>query len=336
MAMSVVQIFRVFFLCVMYIVISGGMINFNKYLVHKGRFPHPMQLTACHMIGSIILSSAAYCICPSKFPGMENTKGKRLEAYKLLVPIGLLFAVMLYGSNRAYMYCSVAFLQFMKEANVVFVFSFSCMAGLQLMNRCRMFVIAWVIIGGALCVSGEIHFAFVGFICQLISQLCECSRAVVAEIVLNSKFKLDPLTYTMLVSPVCLVVLVIGSAITWTPTVVPDFVQWYPLIIPNSCLAFCLNVWIALVIKETSAVGFIITGIAKDIVLVVFSSIIFHDTITTKQWICFIITLSGVFFWSFMKVCPEHIVIKTFERMLLMRSWNEDEDKEKAALKAKV
>jgi len=257
------------------------------------------------------------------FPGMERTKGKKLQVYKWLVPIGILFAIMLYGSNRAYLYCSVAFLQFMKEANVVLVFLFSCGAGLQKVNRQRLFVIAWVIIGGSFCISGEVHFAVVGFICQLISQIAECMRAVCAEIVLNGDLKLDPLTYTMLVAPVCLVVLFVGSAITWTPSCGTDFAVWWPLIIPNSCLAFILNVWIALVIKETSAVGFIVTGIVKDIVLVVFSSIIFQDPITGKQWGCFVITISGVFFWSFMKVAPEHPIVKNFDRMLCARPWSE-------------
>jgi drug/metabolite transporter (DMT)-like permease len=324
--MQLLQTVKVIVMLVMYIIISGGLINFNKWLIHKGRFPHPMQLTACHMIGSIILSSTLYFIKPSMFPGMENTRGKKLVVYKYLVPIGLLFAIMLYGSNRAYLYCSVAFLQFMKEANVVFVFLFSCAAGLQKINRQRLVVVAWIILGGSGCVTGEIHFAFMGFICQLCSQMAECTRAVIAEIVLNGDLKLDALTYTMLVAPVCLAVLAIGSAITWTPAVTADLGKMWPLLIPNSCLAFVLNVWIALVIKETSAVGFILTGIVKDIVLVVFSSIFFHDMITAKQWIFFSVTLTGCFFWSFMKVRPDHPIIQNFEKMLCVRKEEPTED----------
>merc|ERR1712039_1024159 len=143
-----------------------------------------------------------------------------------------------------------------------------------------------------MCVSGEIHFAFVGFLSQGISQMAECARAVAAELVLNGELKLDPLTYTMLVSPVCLGVLLIGSAITWKPSVATDFAQMWPFLIPNSCLAFVLNVWIAMVIKETSAVGFILTGICKDIFLVVFSAVVFHDTIMPTQWLFFCVTPS--------------------------------------------
>merc|ERR1719157_464943 len=166
-------------MCALYICLSGGLINFNKYLMHKGRFPHPMALTAMHMFASLALTSLVLLVRPSAMPSVEACKGKMAKLYKYLAPIGFLFAVMLYGSNRAYLYCSIAFLQFMKEANVVLVFTFSALVGLQFFNRQRVFVIAWVILGSSLCVHGELNFVFLGFMLQGVSQLAECARAVV-------------------------------------------------------------------------------------------------------------------------------------------------------------
>jgi hypothetical protein len=270
-----------------------------------------------HMSASLVLCSLVLLARPSAMPSVEACKGKMAKLYKYLAPIGFLFAIMLYGSNRAYLYCSVAFLQFMKEANVVLVFTFSALAGLQFFNRQRVVVIGWVILGSSLCVHGELNFVFIGFMLQGVSQLAECARAVVAELVLTgSEFKLDPLSYTFFMAPVCLLVLAIGNIITWDHSVITDLAVWWPYLLPNACMAFCLNVMIAQVIKETSAVGFIITGVVKDIALVVFSSAVFHDSITMKQWLSFSVTLSGVFFWSFMKVFPDHPVVKHFETMV--------------------
>jgi len=314
---STAQVLKTLALCTGYIALSGGLINFNKYLMNKQRFPHPMALTAMHMAASLLLCSLMLLVRPSAMPSVEACKGKMAKLYKYLAPIGCLFAIMLYGSNRAYLYCSIAFLQFMKEANVVLVFTFSAMAGLQFFNRQRAVVIAWVILGSSLCVHGEMNFVFIGFMLQAVSQLAECARAVVAEIVLSgSEFKLDPLSYTFFMAPVCLLVLGIGNIITWDHSVITDLAVWWPYLLPNACMAFCLNVLIAQVIKETSAVGFIITGVVKDIVLVVFSSAVFHDSITTTQWLSFSVTLSGVFFWSLMKVFPDHPAVKCFETML--------------------
>jgi len=314
---SMAPVLRTLSLCSVYIALSGGLINFNKYLMNKARFPHPMALTAMHMFASLLLTSIVLLVRPSAMPSVEACKGKVGQLYKYLAPIGVLFAIMLYGSNRAYLYCSVAFLQFMKEANVVLVFTFSAMVGLAVFNRQRVVVIAWVILGSSLCVHGELNFVFIGFMLQGVSQLAECARAVVAELVLTgSEFKLDPLSYTFFMAPVCLVVLGIGNAVTWDHSVITDLAVWWPYLIPNACMAFCLNVMIAQVIKQTSAVGFIITGVVKDICLVVFSSVVFHDSITMSQWLSFSVTLSGVFFWSFMKVFPDHQLVKHFETIL--------------------
>jgi len=308
--------------CTLYIVLSGGLIDFNKYLVHEGRFPHPMALTAIHMFTSFVLTSIILLAKPSMMPSVEKNRGKLAELYKYLIPIGCFFAVMLYGSNKAYMYCSVAFLQFMKETNVVLAFLFSALAGLQTVNRQRLVVILWVISGSSLCVSGELHFALTGFLLQLVSQFAECCRAVIAELVLSgNNYKLDSLSYAFFISPVCLVVLVIGNIVTWKSEILTDAgAMWY-LLIPNACLAVCLNITIAQVIKETSAVGFMITGMVKDVVLVCFSSVVFHDTIQRQQWFAFMITLSGVFFWSYMKIDPSSKAVQTFEKILGVGSW---------------
>jgi len=50
---------------------------------------------------------------------------------KYILPLGFLFALALYCSNRAYLYSSVAFLQFCKEGNVALIFAMSCLLGLQ-------------------------------------------------------------------------------------------------------------------------------------------------------------------------------------------------------------
>jgi len=297
---------RIGMYCCLYIVLSGGLIDFNKYLVHEGRFPHPMALTAIHMFTSLVLTSIILVAKPSMMPSVEKNRGRLFDLYKYLIPLGCFFAVMLYGSNKAYMYCSVAFLQFMKETNVVLAFLFSALAGLQTVNRQRLFVILWVISGSSLCVS----------------QFAECCRAVIAELVLSgSDYKLDSLSYAFFISPICLAVLVIGNIVTWNNEILTDAAAMWYLLLPNACLAVCLNITIAQVIKETSAVGFMITGMVKDVCLVCFSSVMFHDTIQKQQWFAFMITLSGVFFWSYMKIDPGSKVVQVFEKMLGVGSW---------------
>uniref|UniRef100_A0A7S2GN07 Sugar phosphate transporter domain-containing protein n=1 Tax=Alexandrium andersonii TaxID=327968 RepID=A0A7S2GN07_9DINO len=300
--------------CIVYIIISSALIRFNKFLI-KNHFPHSLMMSACQMFVCSFLCSVLYLVRPSMFPGMESSKGQRLSLLKWFVPIAVCFAIMLFGSNQAYLYCSVTFLQFMKEANAMIVFCFSCIVGLQSFTRLRCLVIVWVIVGAALTVSGEVHFAWAGFILQGVSQLAECARMVMGEIVLSGK-KLDPLTYNLFLAPLCFIVLVIANAAHWSHHTWADFAVKWPLILGNSCLAFCLNVMVAVVIKECSAVGFVLTGLTKDIFIVLFSAIFFHETVTSKQAYAFIIMILGVFFWSYMKLYPSSMPVRAIERLL--------------------
>jgi len=314
-ASTFVSVCRKFVLCLVYIAVSAALIRFNKFMMAPERFPHALALSAGHMITSSFLCVAAYLCAPSMLPAMEGIKGQWLDLLRWFMPIALLFGVNLFGSNQAYLYCSVTFLQFMKEANVVIVFVISCVVGTQTFTRLRVFVILWVVLSASVSVSGEVRFAWQGFVLQAVSQVAECTRNVMGECLLRGK-KLDPLTYNMFLAPVCFVLLAAANLVHWDPSTWADFYRCWPLILANGSLAFCLNLLVASVIKECSAVGFVLCGISKDIALVVISAMAFGDTVTAKQAAAFTVTLGGVLFWSFMKTHPDSQLVYIFERML--------------------
>lgn len=294
---------RKLLLCAVYIAVSASLIRFNKFLMNKDRFPYAMALTSLHMLNSSVLSLIFYWLAPGAFPGMASTKGQRSLVLKWFVPLGLAFAVSLFFSNQAYLYCSVAFLQFMKEANVIITFLLSCLVGLQVINAPRLLLIIMIISGSCVAVTGEMHFILAGFVMQAVSQVAECCRAVMGEMVLGGGgLKLDPLTYTMFVAPTCLVVLLVGTAATWDAHIVPAFLRSWHYILPNTMIAFVLNVLVAAIIKEVSAVGFVMAGLCKDIVLVLASWAIAKEPVTGQQFAGFAISIAGVYLWSYMKI----------------------------------
>jgi len=335
-AVKMADVTRKLTMCLFYIIVSASLIRFNKLMMDKDHFPFSLALSAIHMAMSTICCSVLYLVAPSLMPKMEETKGQRLELMKWFLPIGVCFAIMLFGSNQAYLYCSVTFLQFMKEGNVMIVFLLSCAVGLQCLNRTRAFVIMWVIAGASITISGEISFSLIGFALQATSQIAECSRMVMGEFILSGPRKLDPLTYTMFVAPTCLAVLLVANFFHWDPQTLDRFKQWWPLLMANAGLAFVLNVMVATVVKECSAVGFVLTGLMKDIVIVLFSAAFFGEVVTSTQATAFAITVTGVGFWSMMKVAPEAAPVKILEKMLGVKPVTDRKedgnDEEKASL----
>lgn len=302
-------------LCTAYIVISGLLINYNKFLMQ--RFPYPLELTGMHMSCSWVLSLLLYTACPRLFPAMARMEGRKLELLKYFVPLGLFFAIALYASNKAYLYCGVAFLQFMKESNVVLIFLLSCAAGLQRMDRVKAFIVMWVLAGSTLCVDGEVNFVLIGFLVQGASQLAECCKNVLGEFIMSgTDFKLDPLSYTMFMAPVALCFLLVGIAFTWEDKILSAAQENWHYLVPNALLAYCLNVTIAAVLKNCSAMGFILAGMVKDIVIVVVSAILFGDVITRGQYTGFTVALGGVSAWSMLKIAPEGSVAMLLSKLL--------------------
>jgi len=104
---------------------------------------------------------------------------------------------------------------------------------------------------------------------------------------------------------------------------------WWVYLIPNACLAFVLNISISVLIKEGSAMAFILSGLVKDVAIVLVSAHIFHEQVVPQQYLGFVICLSGVFFWSYAKVSPHSPMVVAFNKL----SWSNHEDaKERAPL----
>jgi len=314
---DVANLARKLAVCITYIGFSTALIRFNKHMMHKDVFPFSLALSAIHMIMSTLLCWLLYIVKPTMFPAMGTVQDQKFDMAKWFAPIGACFAVMLYGSNQAYIYCSVAMLQFMKEANVMIVFLISCAVGLQVLNRLRFALIIWVIVGAAISVTGDMQSSLVGIAFQAISQVAECARIVLGEFVLSGR-KLDPLTYTAFVAPTCFAVLLVANAAAWNPAVIPAAIAHWRLLAANAVVAFLLNVMVAVVIKEVSAVGFVLTGLTKDIFIVVLSCVLFREPITQTQASAFVLTLAGVGMWSLMKISPEAPPVQLLKRVLCM------------------
>jgi len=315
---------RVLCLCALSIPVSAGLIFFNKVLMQPDMFPFAIPLATIQMFAFTVLSACLHAVAPSMYPGMEAAQVERWSLFRWFLPIGTLFAVMLYGSNEAYKYCSVGVLLFMKEAHVMVVFLISCAVGLQSMNRLRMLLIICVLLSATVSVTGDVRFQPAGIALQAASSLAECSRIVMSELVIKGR-KLDPLTYTYFMAPPCLMVLLVANVWHWESQTVTALARCSHWVALNAMLAFFLNIVSVTVLKELSAMSFVFVGLIKNILIVMVSCAAFGEAITKTQCVAFAVTLSGVGIWSFMKVSPASVFVRAMERLLCMPQEREGE-----------
>mmetsp|Transcript_88154 Transcript_88154/g.161235 ORF Transcript_88154/g.161235 Transcript_88154/m.161235 type:complete len:372 (+) Transcript_88154:115-1230(+) len=309
---------RVLTLGIMYVIVSAGMIAFNKYLMNKDRFPFAVPLTLLHSAFCSVVAFFLYLLKPTMFPSLTDPVKKVPVNSDLIIkgalPIALLFSVQLVLSNTAYLHSSTAFLQMMKEANLVLVYGFSLVIALESSSWAKGRVLFGIMVATALTIHGEMNFSWHGFVIQGTGQLFESLKIVFQGYVLsNAGRKLDALSYVLLVMPLCF--LVLGGMYFYLTFIHPletlktpqwkDIVVWWPVLLANSCVAFTLNLTIALFMKFSSPVSFILAGIAKDACIVFAGATMLGEVVSSTQVAAFALQLGLIWIWSMMKLFPE-------------------------------
>jgi len=301
-----------------YICVSAGLISYNKYLMHVDRFPFAVPLVFLHAVFCSCCAFFLYLVQPRLFPSLSDP-GRKVKIdcdlmFKGALPIAVMFSGQLALSNTAYLHSSVAFLQMMKEANLALVYAMSLVVAIERWNWRHAQILTAVVAATLLTIHGELHFSWTGFTIQGLSQLFECTKIVLQAMLLSSAGrKLDALTYVMLVMPLCAMIL--GSALLWLVYVQPsqhlmtptwaDLATWWPHLLVNACVAFTLNVVIALFIKYSSAVAFILAGMVKDAMIVCSGVLLLSEVISGMQGIGFFLQLALILVYTMTKTFPE-------------------------------
>jgi len=287
----------------LYILCSAMMIESNKWLMLPGHFPYPVTLTTSHMFMSFVLANCLRCACPAAFPSLQKIEVTRWFLLKF-VPIGAAFALSLVCGNAAYKFLSVSFLQCMKQWNVVIIYAFSVLAGLEALRRCSIVLLTFIICGVLLAIRGQLHFELAGFVLQVISSLSEATKVIMQGVLMSGSLKLDALTMVLFMAPACLLTNIVPLAVVDVPRwgeLYPLLMSHWPFILLNACLAFGLNVIVAQCIKQLSPVGYLLCGIVKDVCIIVTSSVFLGESLERMQIIGFSIALSGVTAYSLYK-----------------------------------
>lgn len=158
-----------------------------------------------------------------------------------------------------------------------------------------------IVIGVAIASFGELKFEMFGFLVQIFGVIAEAIRLVMVQRLLSgAEFKMDPLVSVYYYAPACAVINGVitvfweGSRLTMNDIYSVGIIT----LIANAFIAFCLNVSVVLLIGKTSAVVLTMSGVLKDILLVIASMVIFGDPVTGQQYIGYGIALGGLTYYK--------------------------------------
>ena len=263
------------FLIVQWIFFSSTVILFNKYLLAARGFHFPLTLVLCHML---FISACATLWKALRW--LEVPEVAPRDMLTRFVPVGIFFGLSLGLGNAAYLYISVAFVQMLKATTPVAVLLISFIFGLEQpsvpLGGCI------VLISTGICIScvSQIEISVVGTALQMAAVIAEALRLGLVNLLLTSKgVRFSPLAFLYYVAPLCALALLLPWAITELPELSKHrFAAMrhvgFGILLANASVAFFLNLATMALIKNTSALTLNVSGVFKDLLLIVFSVVV--------------------------------------------------------------
>jgi len=213
------------------------------------------------------------------------------------LPVAVCQSIGLVCGNTALMYLSVSFCQMIKAFTPASVYASGCLLGTQQWSVPIVKCLCVITFGLVVTSLGELKFHLFGFVMQVAALVSEGLRITLLEVRMKSQgYKLNALSSVMVFAPMVCAVLFVSSLIfdrsAFDAQQISEIGVW--VFSANAFLAFLLNVVIYLAIQTASGLVFTLTGVLKDLLIVVGSCLFQGSQITTTQLIGYTIAMAGL------------------------------------------
>jgi hypothetical protein len=299
------SMFKNVFLAFTWISLGISMIMFNKFLfLESGMgfgFAHPILLNWFHMLATAIFTNVVRIVRPDAMPGMSSLT---VQAYCYYVaPVACLQMIALAVGNMAYLYIAVSYIQMVKNTTSAFVFIFSAFMGFEVLSGPRAVAVMLVITGMLLTTGGNHNFNLIGFALQMSATISDSLRLCLTKVLMSTKYsvKLDPLSAICVSSISVCVLFTIPMFVVDYPHV--SFAQIWNLklvLLANILLVVRLNITSMRYMKRVGPTTYALTGVLKDIVLVVTLLVIQGAPPLGLYSLGFAVTIGGLLCYNFL------------------------------------
>ncbi|KAK5045710.1 hypothetical protein LTR84_009079 [Exophiala bonariae] len=298
-----------FILLLCWVMLSSGLIMFNKYIIGSLDFAYPTTLVFWHCVCTMT-ATQLIARCTNKIDTGKQFGTSTKKFFGVIVPIGLMFTGSLIFNNLPYLTLNVAFIQMIKSlgpATIVFAL-YTLRLATPSYREC--IAISLIIAGFLFCMLGEIKFSLKGTTYQVLGLLFEAYRGGLTQKCFTQEERLDPLAFLYYFAPVStLAVGTIAAATEWqgdiwghTGEVWSHVQAIHPSIFAaNGAMAFSLNIVITALLKRTGALTIPLLGLVRTVLVMVGSVVIWNTVVTPLQLFGFFITVNGLVWYYVLK-----------------------------------
>eukprot|EP00201_Polytomella_parva_P011051 CAMPEP_0175056570 /NCGR_PEP_ID=MMETSP0052_2-20121109/10752_1 /TAXON_ID=51329 ORGANISM="Polytomella parva, Strain SAG 63-3" /NCGR_SAMPLE_ID=MMETSP0052_2 /ASSEMBLY_ACC=CAM_ASM_000194 /LENGTH=216 /DNA_ID=CAMNT_0016321627 /DNA_START=541 /DNA_END=1191 /DNA_ORIENTATION=- len=203
------------------------------------------------------------------------------------------------------MYLTVSFVQMLKALSPVMTIAILAISRLEKFTRSLVISVFSITLGIIIASYGELNRSFIGVAAVLTSVVSESIRLVLIQYILVES-KLHPMEGLKLVSTACAFWLALQSGVIEMHSIIMEG-HWRLLVnrplvtLACCCTGFGVNLTAILVIAYCSSLTLKVIGAFKDIILVLYGVLIFHEHISRVQLIGYGIAIVGFLFYNHLK-----------------------------------
>jgi len=280
---------------------SNSTILFNKWIIDNSGFGYPILLTFWHLFFAAVVTQIL-ARTTTLLDSRHELPISRRFYLRTILPIGLASSGSLVLGNFVYLYLSVSFIQMLKASAPGIVLLTSWLWGLASPSCGQVINILCIMAGVAMASAGALDFSWLGVLFQAGSLVFEAVRVVMIQAMLSGRdMAMDPLVGLYYYAPVCAAMnLAIACVVELPRFQVQDLerVGW-PLLLLSGVVAFMLSFTSMTLIGRTSGLVTNLTGIFKNILLVAFSTVVWHTPLSTLQVVGYSISTSSILYYAF-------------------------------------
>eukprot|EP00746_Dinoflagellata_sp_MGD_P021417 gnl/MRDRNA2_/MRDRNA2_14997_c0_seq1.p1 gnl/MRDRNA2_/MRDRNA2_14997_c0~~gnl/MRDRNA2_/MRDRNA2_14997_c0_seq1.p1 ORF type:complete len:350 (-),score=62.43 gnl/MRDRNA2_/MRDRNA2_14997_c0_seq1:14-943(-) len=231
------------------------------------------------------------------------------QQYSLILPIAVAFAASVGTNNIALVHANAAFAEMIGGAAPLCIICIAMFEG-KPFNLKLVLPIVCVIAGVWWCASGESKFSLFGFLLLFLSTFLRAYKSHLQyktmEDYEQGQERLDPIELCGWMSPPCLAVMLIWGGMTegFEPIMMLgqgkglEISLAIGVTVVNACI---LNVANNFVIRDLGAIGCLLAGQLKGILVLLGASVLLEEVIQPQQIAGYVLIVAGVYFYNQME-----------------------------------
>lgn len=275
-----------------------------KDVFHRYQFNFPKLVTASHFFFSGLV-----CFSIMYYNYLMGSKKFAVPSPRsfltMILPIAIGFSLSVGINNIALMYCTASFAEMIGGASPLFVIAI-CLAEGKVFNLKLLMPVLGVLAGVCACASGEVQYSLIGLVLVLLATLLRAYKSHLQHQLMADSVeeKLEPIELLAWMSPPCFGLMIIWAAVTegfaepmamLTGKTGLPLTMAIALTIVNACV---LNVANNFVIRDLGAVGCLLAGQLKGILVLMGSVALLDEAISVLQIIGYVAIASSVYWYN--------------------------------------